>query len=154
MKIRHATALALVACLVPGNALAKCANSVIWIQGVVSGPAAGSTISVQVIPDLNWSLDPNGSPPSATAALVDADGQFQVTVYFDQTAHGTWRAWLAQLYIFTEQESCSREPETVTVQLHKNGQLVDQVALQFKRDFVSKDFAEFSVRSPVTLHSR
>lgn len=80
-----------------------------------------------------------------------ADGQFHVTLYFDRLETGTWRAWLTELLYY---ERCSREPRTVTVQLHRNGQLVDQVALQFRQDFVDKGKNDFIVRSPITLHSR
>jgi hypothetical protein len=133
----------LVACLVPCDISAKCGNSIIAIDGRVSDPAAGSTVSAQIVPDSNWKSKP---------ATVDADGQFHLTVYFDRLETGTWRAWLTELYKF---ERCSREPKTVTVQLYRNGQLVDQVALQFGQDFVDKGRnADFNIRSPITLHSR
>ena len=141
MKFHHAAALALVACLVPMNVFAKCGASAIRIEGVISGPAAGSTVSVQVVPDSNyWIPEP--------ATVVDANGRFHGTVYFDRYEPGTW---LTNLYSW---ERCSRKPETITVQLHRNGQLVDQVPLQFSEDFVNKDDSRFSLRSPITLHSR
>ena len=119
-------------CLVPTNVFAKCGNAAIWIQGVISGATAGSTVSVQVVPDSDWNSKP---------ATIDANGQFYLTVYFDRTEAGYW-------------EKCSREPKTVTVQLHRNGQLVDQVPLQFSEDFVRKDGSDFVLRSQITLRSR
>lgn len=129
--LKHISNL-LLACLVPWAVWAKCGNSAIVIEGLISGPAAGSTVSVQVVPDPNWNSEP--------AAVVDADGQFHVTVYFDRTQPG-------------RRERCTRKPRTVTVQLHRNGQLVDEVTLQIERDFVSKDNTDYGVRSPITLHS-
>lgn len=112
---------------------AKCGNSAIVIDGLITGPIAGSTVSVQVVPDPNWEAQP--------AVVLDANGQLHVTVYFDRTepAH--------------DRERCSRKPRTVTVRLHRNGQLIDQVILQVKSDFISKDNTDYQVRSPITLHS-
>ena len=145
MRPRHAAALALVGFLLPGNSFAKCGASAIRIEGVISGPAARSTVSAQVVPAPDWNSEP---------ATIDADGHFHATIYFDRLETGTWRAWLTELIPFRDPESCSREPRTVAVQLYTNGQLVDQLAPQIERDFVRNDDADFSVRSPITLHSR
>lgn len=129
--LKHAS-IVLLACLMPWSLLAKCGNSVITIKGLISGPVAGSTVSAEVVPDPNWNSQPT--------TVIDTDGQFHMTVYFDRTEP-------------RRRERCSRKPETVILQLHRNGKLVDQVTLQIKRDFVSKDNTDFSVRAPITLHS-
>lgn len=88
---------------------------------------------MQVVPDPNWDSQP--------AAIIDANGQFHMTVYFDRTQPGN-------------RERCSRKPKTVTVQLNKNGRLVEEVSLQVKRDFTSKDNTDYHLRSPITLRAR
>jgi hypothetical protein len=47
-----------------------------------------------------------------------------------------------------------QKAQTVTVQLNKNGRLVDEVSLEVTRDFMSKDNTDYHVRSPITLHAR
>jgi hypothetical protein len=127
------TSAALLACLASWVVSAKCGNSVIVVTGQIIGPTDGSVVSVEVVPDPNW----NSQPP----AVIDPKGQFRVTVYFDRTKPG-------------QVEKCSRKPRTVTLQLHRNGQLVDELTLRLKRDFLSKDNTDYSVRSSVVLRSR
>jgi hypothetical protein len=124
----------LTACLIPSAILAKCGNSAIVIKGLITGSIDGSTVSVQVVPDPNWEPQP--------AIVIESNGQFEVSVYFDRTEAGHVR------------ESCSRKPRTVTVQLRRNGRLIDQVALEITRDFVSEHNTDYKLRSPVTLHSK
>jgi hypothetical protein len=123
----------LLVCFASSAIWAKCGNSAIVIDGSIPGSVTGSTISVQVVPDPNWDSQP--------AAIIDANGQFHMTVYFDRTQPGN-------------RERCSRKPKTVTVQLNKNGRLVEEVSLQVKRDFTSKDNTDYHLRSPITLRAR
>jgi hypothetical protein len=126
----------LLLCLLSGNLWAKCARGTILIDGLISDPAAGSTVSVQVLPDPNWNAEP--------AAVVDTDGKFHVTRYFDPyDGPGLVVA-----------DKCSREPKTITIQLHRNGQLLDQVVLEISRDFVTEHNIDFRLRSPITLRSK
>ena len=125
----------LVLCLSPGNVWAKCARSAIEIDGLISGPSAGSSVFVQVLPDPNWDSEP--------AVVVDSNGRFHVTVYFD-TYSGT--GWLVA-------DKCLRNPAIVTVRLYRNRRSLDQVALEIKQDFVRQDKIDFRLRSPVILHS-
>lgn len=128
--------IVLVVCLITGDIWAKCANSAILIEGAILGPGTGSTVSVQVLPDPNSNAEP--------AAVVDPNGKFHVTRYFD-TYEGP--GWLVA-------ERCTREPKTITVRLNRNGQLLDQVVLEINRDFVSERNIDFRLRSPIILHSR
>jgi hypothetical protein len=125
----------LLLCLLPGNTWAKCALSTIVIDGSISGPSDGSTVSVQVLPDPNWNSEP--------APVVDTDGKFHVTRYFDPYDGPGW----------VVADRCSREPKTITIQLHRNGQLLDQVVLEISRDFVTERNIDFRLRSPITLRS-
>ena len=124
-----------VLCLLPGNVWAKCARSTVVIDGLISGPAAGSSVFVQVLPDPN-----SGSEP---AVVLDSNGRFHTTVYFD-TYSGP--GWLVA-------DKCLRNPATVTVRLYRNSRLLDRVALEIRQDFVSENSLDFRLRSPITLHS-
>ena len=125
-----------VLCSLPGNVWAKCANSAIWIEGAILGSAAGSTISMQVLPDPNSNAEP--------ATVVDPNGKFHATLYFDSYDGPRWLV----------AERCTREPKTITVRLNRNGQLLDQVVLEINRDFLSERNIDFRLRSPIILHSR
>jgi hypothetical protein len=115
-------------------ASAKCGNSAILIKGEISGYVGGTTVSVQVAPDPNWEPQP--------APTIDAEERFQVTVYFDRTkSEGRVR------------DNCSRKPESVTVQLRKNGRVLDKTTLGVKKDFVRKNGADYEIRYPITLHA-
>jgi hypothetical protein len=80
----------LLVCFASSAMWAKCGNSAIVIDGSISGSVTGSTISVQVVPDPNWDSQPS--------AIVDANGQFHMNVYFDRTQPGN-------------RERCSRKPK-------------------------------------------
>jgi len=122
--------ISLVACCLE----AKCGNSMIVVEGIVAGSASDVTASLQVNPDPNWSPQP--------AVLIDADGKFRATVYFDRTkAEGHSR------------DNCSRKPDSVMIQLRKDNRVVDQVNLKVDRDFVRKSRLDYKTRSPITLHS-
>src|SRR5579862_661684 len=127
--------IVLVVCLVPGDIWAKCADSAILIDGAILGPAAGSMVSVQILPDPNRH--------SVSAAVVDTNGKFHVTRYFDRYDGSGWLI----------ADRCDREPKTITVQLYRNGRLLDQVVLEINRDFVSERSIDFRLRSPIILHS-
>ena len=134
MLKRILTLLAL--CLLPGNVWAKCARSAIAIDGLISGPAAGSSVFVQVLPDPNWEPEP--------AVVVDSNGRFHATVYFNMYSGAGWLV----------SDKCLRNPATVTLRLYRNSRLLDQVALEIKQDFVSQNIIDFRLRSPVILHSQ
>jgi hypothetical protein len=125
----------LVLCLLPGNTWAKCARSAIAIDGLISGPIAGSSVFVEVVPAPNWG--------SEHGVVIDSNGRFHATVYFD-TYSG--QGWLVS-------DKCLRNPATVTLRLYRNRRLLDQVALEIKQDFVSQNIIDFRLRSPVILHS-
>ncbi|MGC2492351.1 hypothetical protein [Candidatus Binatus sp.] len=90
---------------------------------------------MQVLPDPNWNSEP--------AAVVDTDGKFDVTRYFDPYDGPG----------LVVPDRCTRKPKTITVQLHRNGQLLDQKVLEINRDFVSERNVDFRLRSPIILHS-
>ena len=113
---------------------AKCGNSIIYIDGVITGVMSDTTVSVQVTPDPNWEPQPS--------IAVKADETFRAMVYFDRTkAEGRIH------------DNCSRKPDDVTVQLLKNGRTADQVHLTIKHDFVAKGRLDYETREPVKLHS-
>lgn len=113
---------------------AKCGNSFIYVDGIVTGTVGNATVSVQVSPDPNWEPQP--------AISIGNDGKFQAKVYFDRTkSEGKFH------------QNCSRQPDTVTVQLLREGRTVDQVQLTIDHDFLKKDRFDYETRSPVDLHS-
>lgn len=117
------------------GAAAKCGNSAIEINGTISGYEPGSAIIVQVVPDPNWVSQP---PP-----IIDEQGRFRITVYFDRTkAEGRFR------------HNCSRKPERVSIEVRNSGSVSGQVALEIKRDFVKANKTDYRVRLPIGLHSR
>ena len=70
----------LLVCFASSAIWAKCGNSAIVIDGSIPGSVTGSTISVQVVPDPNWDSQP--------AAIIDANGQFHMTVF--SRSYATW----------------------------------------------------------------
>jgi hypothetical protein len=121
--------------LIPCGAAAKCGNSAIEINGTISGYEPGSAIIVHVVPDPNWDSQP--SP------IIDEQGLFRITVYFDRTkGEGRFR------------DNCSRTPERVSIEVRKSGTLGEQVTLEIKRDFVKTNKTDYRVRFPIALHSR
>lgn len=134
-QMRTRTLTLLLLCLLPGNAWAKCARSAIVIDGLISGPTAGSSVFVEVVPTPNWN--------SERAVVIDSNGRFHVTVYFDTYSGEGWLVY----------DKCLRSPASVTIRLYRNKRLLDQVALEIKQDFVRQDKIDFRLRSPVILHS-
>jgi len=119
-------------CLTPWATWAKCGNSAILIDGLISGSPRGCTVSVQVEPDPNWNRQPE--------AVIDENGHFHATVYFDRTQPG-------------RRERCSRKPRLIKVQLYRGSQLVGEIDLEAKRDLVSTGDVDYRVRSPITLNA-
>ena len=120
--------------LFPLGVFAKCGNSAIAVEGLITGYDTNSTVSVEVIPDAN-----SEPKPQVTLGI---DGHFHATIYFDRTEAGSGR------------ENCSRKPQTVKLQLTRNGIVVDEVVLLIKRDFVNKSNTNYRIRKPITLSSK
>ena len=128
------TFVTLVAFLLTYNAEGKCGNSTIAVRGVIVGSKleAGGTLFIRVAPDTNWEPQPPIS--------VDGKGNFSGIVYFDRTISGG------------AIHNCSRTPESVTVELQKDGRTIDKVSLHIKKDFIKVKPTNYEVRSPVVLH--
>ncbi|HEY6937749.1 MAG TPA: hypothetical protein VI424_11385, partial [Terriglobales bacterium] len=56
---------------------AKCGNSILYIDGSLTGSAANSIVTAHVTPDPNWEPQP--------AVSVDKSGTFRAIIYFDRT---------------------------------------------------------------------
>jgi hypothetical protein len=113
---------------------AKCGNSMIVVEGVITGSITDATVLVQVTPDANWEPQP--------VVSIAPSGKFRATVYFDRTrAEGRKR------------DDCTREPEGVTIQIRKGNRVVDQTNLKIDHDFVKKNRLDYEARLPVALRS-
>jgi hypothetical protein len=117
------------------SAEAKCGNSSVTVIGRISGQTIGASVLVKISPDPNWEPQPDIS--------IASDGAFKATVYFDRTSAER-----------STRDNCSREPDEVTVQLFKNGHVIDSVTLNRVSDFDKKQRHEYELRSPVILHSK
>lgn len=130
-----ATCLFLVALLVGGEALAKCGNQVLRIEGTIDGVSGdGLRIKVLVTPEPNWEPQPE---------IPIKDGRFAGMVLFDRTrSEGRVR------------DDYSRVPDSMEVLLLRNGQELSRLQLDFKRDFVRDKGGDYKLRSPIVLRSR
>jgi hypothetical protein len=131
--MRRLPLLLLMGVLLEGQALSKCANRVIHIEGTIEGASSdGLRIGVQVTPEPNWEPQPE---------MAIRSGRFAGTVLFDGTkSEGHVR------------DDCSRVPETMDLILLRNGQELSRLRLVIAKDFVKDKLGDYKLRSPIMLH--
>ena len=114
------------------DAMAKCANRIIHIEGSIVGASSeGLTIVVQVAPEPNWEPQPE---------IRIRDGQFAGMVLFDATAsEGKVR------------DNCSRVPDSVKVVLFRNDSELALQRLAIAKDFLKSKNGDYRLRSPILL---
>jgi hypothetical protein len=113
---------------------AQCPVDSIVVKGRVENATPHSTVRVQLV-------FPKHKPGESGKVTVE-NGAFQIPIEFVTE----------QSSIFTNLPTrCSRKPKTVIITLFENDQQIDQVFLDFAKNFKLADPSAYTLRSPVVL---
>ena len=114
----------------------QCAVDTIIVKGRVEHPVAQNDYRVRV-----QLVYPKHKPGEAGEVTVE-DAKFQIPVEFVT----------AQSSMFTNlPKRCGRKPQTVVITLLSGDQKIDEVSLDFPRDFRMVDASAYTLRSGLVL---
>jgi len=113
----------------------KCASILVTVEGVIIGSQDDTfKIAVRVIPDSNSSLQPE---------IPITNGHFKGSILFDTTESGS-----------SNRHKCARVPEKVHVVLLTDRSEIDSVWLTVAKSFTKDKTGDYTIRSPIELHSK